>query len=166
MGARVLAFEPDPGNFALLRANVPNAAAYSYAVGDRDENAYLERWRGHSGDHRIHRNGDAPHQDAITPVPVRMIRLEPYVTLWRPRVIKIDAQGWEPQVIAGMGGQTVEALIVEYSPYHIDAAGTSPHTALDAWHERYEVSRLDDDDRSPYEMARGYTNLLLRRRDA
>ena len=167
LGARVVAFEPDPVNAALLRANVPVAVVHEVAVGDSDAHCvYLERWHDHSGDHRVHRIGEAQHQDGVEMVARQMVRLQAFVERERPRLVKVDAQGWEPRVVDGMGGANVPAVIVEHSPYHLSAAGNDPTGTLDGYFARFRVDRLDADLRSPYEITHGgYTNLLLRPRN-
>lgn len=103
-GAEVIAFEPDPRNFEILKLNCPDCILLNYAVGDSSEDLHLTySSAGNYGDTRPSNNNGS--------IKVKQTRLDDIIndTLKNPKAIKIDVQGWEPYVISG-GKKTFESL--------------------------------------------------------
>lgn len=127
---RVIAFEPDPQNYALLKRNLAlNGAtqvqAFNLAVGDAADTLRLHRY-GHdnAGRHSLL----ALH--AGETIPVQVVALNEF---WRTqqlpegpiRLMKMDIEGYE--VIALRGASEVlarcEWLLIEHSPAYLQQSG-------------------------------------------
>jgi FkbM family methyltransferase len=141
---RVLAVEPDPLNFSLLRANIErlgldwvetvNAAAWR-SSGTLE----LSRSEVNSGDHRIGADG----------LTVRAVTVDELVGDARMDVALLDTQGSERAVIEGMTGVIARSrprLQVEFWPDAIRDFGDDPCELLE-WYRSlgYEVRALGDD---------------------
>lgn len=103
LGARVLAFEPEPWNYRLLRANMAvndvDAQVETVKAGCSSENrpARMSKSAVNSGDHRVDDSGDTAI-DLLTldsELARRSITPESVGLLWT------DTQGHEPDVLAG-----------------------------------------------------------------
>ncbi|HEX5325125.1 MAG TPA: FkbM family methyltransferase, partial [Acetobacteraceae bacterium] len=124
---RVVAFEPEPGNFELLKANCilngcANVVLEARALGDRSGRAELYLAAANLGDHRLHATpGRSTRQVAV-------VRFDDYWTGDRLDFLKLDAQGGEPVILDG-GARTIEAnagrllCLMELSPGLCQAAG-------------------------------------------
>jgi FkbM family methyltransferase len=129
----VLAFEPEPGNLARLRARLRQRAPEARvevipaAVGDAPGTAYLVINELHPGDHKLGAAG----------LPVPVVRLDDILAgrTW-PAVslIKIDVQGAEMAVIRG-AAETLRrlrpALFVEVDDRQLRAMGASARELLE-----------------------------------
>jgi len=127
----VVAFEPEPGNFALLQENVAangyrNVALFRLAVSDRAGRARLYLDAGNAGDSRMYDS-----HDGRPSVDIETVRLDDHLdsTLGRLDLIKMDIQGAEPAALHGMLGllekhQGVK-LVVEFWPYGLRLAGAN-----------------------------------------
>lgn len=127
---RVLAFEPDPDNFALLQRNVAlngyaNVELFHAAVSDRAGAARLYRCADNAGDHRLFPTAGEPRPA----VDVRVVALD---DVFRDRaygvdVVKIDVQGSEGGVVDGMAGVLARSprvtVLAEFWPAGLDRAG-------------------------------------------
>ena len=92
---RVIAFEPEPKNFSLLRKtidtnNFENVIAYQMAVGSKNSKVKLLLSED-AGEHQISDNG---HID------VDCIRLDDYIK--SADFIKLDVEGYEIEILKGM----------------------------------------------------------------
>jgi FkbM family methyltransferase len=132
---RVHAFEPEERNFRWLEHTIERAklgdciVANRAAVGSHDGSIELWPNPGHHGDHRIatdHLRGSIAEPTQSVP----LVKIDTYLERcgW-PRVvfIKIDVQGFEPEVLAGLH-QTIErnprvTLAVEVMPSAIEELG-------------------------------------------
>jgi FkbM family methyltransferase len=146
---RVYAFEPDPWNCALLKENVrindlTNVEVTQAAVGREDGQAYLYRNRDYTGDHRI-----CATKETRESVAVQSTTLDAhYRKSGRPDVMKVDVQGAEGQILAGMGTLLSEAppyaILSEFWPCGLANAGTDPvqflETLRKAEYDVFEVS--------------------------
>jgi FkbM family methyltransferase len=176
---RALAFEPDPGNFRLLRINVllngveDGIECHEVALGESDGTATLSLNPENHGDHRIVAGG--PAGAGTREVPVRT--LDSFLDgLPEPCLLWLDVQGLEPEVLAGASRAIAAGwpVVMEFTPGDLDARGTlrrlsgliadSPYTRYfdldgDAM-EEFPVAQLD---RLGAELlARGtFTDLLL-----
>lgn len=112
---KVYAFEPDKINFEILKKNVEanklkNVVAINAAVGSKDEEKILYKSKENLGDHKLF--GDGKKEK------VKIIKLDSFIK--EPvDLIKIDTQGWEPEVIGG-AKKIIEKnkpiIFMEYSP--------------------------------------------------
>lgn len=132
-GGRVIAFEPDPDHCELLRRNLQlnaacNVIVRNEALGDERQTGRLFRSESNFGDHRVAAGGELR---ASIPIAInRFDRASEELRLARVDFIKIDVQGYEPRVIAGMGDSLerlgVRTVLMEFWPYGIRYAGSCP----------------------------------------
>ena len=134
-GGRVIAFEPDPANHALLLRNLlpfgDRATARRQAVAAAPGALTLHRHRDNKGKHSVFA---APDLDAG--IAVEAVTLDAALAdLGRPRVdvIKLDVEGAEPLVLAGMPETLAEyrpVLFFECAPQRWARAGFDPVAVL------------------------------------
>ena len=98
----VLAFEPAKKSFEILKKNIKenklkNVEVYEVALGSKDEKKSLYKSEENYGDNRI--NGNYELRTANREL-VNVKRLDEVVKE-NIDLIKIDVQGWEPEVIEG-----------------------------------------------------------------
>lgn len=132
----VFAFEPEPGNFALLQENVSangyrNVTLSRLAVSDRTGRARLYVDAGNAGDCRIYDS-----QDNRPSIEIETTRLDDYFASPPDRIdlIKMDIQGAESAALRGMLGLLEKhrqvKLVVEFWPYGLRLFGTDPEEFL------------------------------------
>lgn len=137
----VLAFEPAPANFKLLRCNViandveDIVRASQLALSDHSGVASLEMSDSNWGDHRIRaadvrQDLDAHGESRRTMVDVPVARLDDVllegdVDLDRLGLLWMDTQGHEGHVLAGAEAALAHgvATVLEYWPYALARAG-------------------------------------------
>jgi len=117
---RVIAFEPDPSNFALLKKNVEingfkNVELVNKAVSNQTGPARLYLSKHSAVAHRIY-----DVNDGCKSIEIEAIRLDEYFINYKGRVdfIKMDIQGAEGAAIQGMKGLLKNndlKLVMEYS---------------------------------------------------
>ncbi|MCH2135773.1 MAG: FkbM family methyltransferase [Phycisphaerales bacterium] len=135
-GGRVIAFEPDPDNRAMLEANIERngfsdvVEVVAAAVSSQTGTATLHRSAWNSGDHRLlgaprGRRGISVDVVALADVIAdRALQVD---------AIKIDVQGAEARVLQGLGQpDPLPALLMEYSPSMMVDAGDDPQGLLAA----------------------------------
>jgi FkbM family methyltransferase len=132
---RVVCFEPDPDNRRLLERNLArhelsNVEVVGAAVADHAGSITLKRSSFNTGDHRID-----PGKSARG-VEVPMVSLDAWIEEHgiEPDVIKMDVQGAEPLVIAGMQdlleGNRPLHIFLEFAPAMLRSANTDPRALL------------------------------------
>jgi FkbM family methyltransferase len=137
-GVRIFAFEPHPGNLALLQENVRRNSASSVtvvpcAVSDHPGQEELFVYGGsNTGRHSL-----LPINDGES-IKIRTVTLDQF---WSdqglgqriPRFIKIDIEGYELVALRGGPGvlKRCPAVLLEYSPKFMLAAGLAPAELLD-----------------------------------
>ena len=134
----VHAFEPNPDNRAMLEANVltnrlNNVWVHAEAICDQVGKAVLSCSSFNTGDHRL---ADMPSRTSVevdtTTVDSWCRRHEVH-----PDVIKMDVQGAEPQVIAGMQellqGERPLHVFLEFTPSLLKSAGVDPLAFLESF---------------------------------
>jgi FkbM family methyltransferase len=130
---RVLAFEAEPENFELLRRHVSgakyrNVEVFPYAVADRVGKLLLHLSPGHSNHSLV--DGYAPSKGTSE---VESISLDAFLDgrgIDDVDFVKIDVEGAEPLVLAGMRNTLARsprmAMLVEHNPVALRAGGTEP----------------------------------------
>ena len=132
---RVLAIEPDPELFSLLRENCSaNGAvvdARQVALGQSPGRMILQRLTLNSGDNHLGAAGGTAFR---RPLEVDVATLDALAPGLRPDFIKVDVQGWELKVLKGMEGTLRAAgeaqIYLEFWPAGLRRAGDSPGGAL------------------------------------
>ena len=118
---RVIALEPHPGNFELLRFNTrhcPNVTILAVAASDHDGEATLH-WSVGSSNHSLVEGYTYSAESSV----VSVRRLDTLVS--RPiDFLKVDVEGAEVAVLCG--APVVAAALVECNVTALAAAGTSP----------------------------------------
>jgi FkbM family methyltransferase len=177
---KVYAFEPEPFNLELLAETiqrrglgdriVPVAAAVGVEEGS------VELWinPAHPADHRVRTVEFSAEVRGQKTVTVPMLSLDRFVRergIAQVSFIKIDVQGFEPAVCAGMERILAEnpaaAVGIEYMPEAIRALGFDP-AELPRWFRQrgYRASSIDSGEPVPDvpELAEGgYLDLLWER---
>jgi FkbM family methyltransferase len=131
---RVIAVEPDPDNLKLLRRNLArngcaNVIVVDQALGDRTGVVNLYQ---HPTNRGMLSTADIFGLGEEAAIPVPMQRADEVFTELglTPRVAKIDVEGQEPLVIAGMGEHLPEVLQFELALSHLRCAGHDPQRFL------------------------------------
>lgn len=130
--ARIVAFEPHPDLVDVLALNVwglsPAVEIVPVALGDSNGTVVLESSPHNLGDTRVSSGGDAP---AVMLAAVT--RMDDVID-GRVDVVKIDVQGYEPEVLRGMQRIIREnpkiAMIVEFWPLALDERRLRPTSVL------------------------------------
>jgi len=131
---RVIAAEPDPDNLALLKRNLHtngchNVTVIEEALGDENKAVKLYQRQDNRGALSTADIFGVGERNAIS---IRMRRAdEVFAQFGIPRVAKIDVEGQEPLVIAGMGSQLPPVILFEFVPELLRAAGHDPKRFLD-----------------------------------
>jgi FkbM family methyltransferase len=110
--AQVLAFEPHPITFAALRSNIArnrrgNVTAVCAAVGDEAGMIAITNTPGSSTTHITSVEGS----DSIS-VPVVRLDAELRARRLKPYIVKIDVEGYELDVLKGLGTALADAVLV------------------------------------------------------
>jgi FkbM family methyltransferase len=176
---RVVAFEPEPSNFAILQGNVTafrfeNVVLERKAVTSRTIKTRLYLSPRAKGDHRSY----DPH-DGRESVEIDGVALDDYFRGFeRPiAAIKIDIQGAEMDAVLGMKALLDRSpgvlLFTEFWPEGLRTCGADPAAYIDFFVDRgFEVLNIDEKSGRLIPVARGalpaallgaYTNLLCGR---
>ncbi len=155
---RCYAFEPEPVNYGNLVRNIAEncpgsrVQTFQLALHEREEVLPFEIADGNLGDHRLHfETRLAAKQDEIGRkiINVRCARLDDLpIELQGPVFAKIDTQGAEPYVVAG-GRRTLaqaDALLIEWSPYHMARLGGDPQVVLRFLEEHFDHGAIEPTD--------------------
>lgn len=143
---RVLAFEPDPSNLAVLRHNLEsngceNVEVIPCCLGDAEGEVKLFQSFGNAGGSSLwHRNEAGGH----SLVPMRIGDEVMSEHGFRPRVAKIDVEGAEAMVLAGLKAHKPRVILFEYSTRLLKEVGSDPSAFLDALiAEGYDLASVD-----------------------
>lgn len=98
---KVISFEPGPQNLNVLRKNIAsnkikNIEVVGKAVSDKKDNLKLGLSADNFGDHQV-----AVFDKSRSVVDIESISLDSYLSSEKVSILKIDTQGWEPNVISG-----------------------------------------------------------------
>jgi FkbM family methyltransferase len=144
----VYAVEPDPANFALLERNVTHngyadrVTLVQAAAGAEPGEAALYRSADNHGDHRLFA---VPDREALR---VDVVRVDDVVA-GPADVVKVDVQGFEPAVLAGMQELLAASphltLFTELSLHALEAAGFVPGDYLAALSAAgFDIATIDE----------------------
>lgn len=134
---KVIAYEPDPDNFELLKTNVAlNALAqvqiFPYALYDKNADGELFLSGDNYGDHRIYDSSQVRPSRKIS-----LVNGDQHLRQLSERIdfLKIDTQGAEFFVVNGlrqliMDNRAHLRLMLEFCPYGIRHSGASGHDLL------------------------------------
>jgi len=135
---RVIAYEPDRANFALLEKNlllnkITNATVFAAAVSDYNGHAVLYLSPDNRGDHRLYDSGDARSRFVA-----EVVDGGAHLRTLTGRVdfIKIDTQGSELHVLKALQALILAnrrhlVMVVEFWPFGLRLAGASADELLD-----------------------------------
>lgn len=158
---KVYAFEPDPGNFAVLQKNlalnnITNVIVHNAALSDKQDTMRLYKHPFNVGDYRLYNDGDFTEY-----VDVPTIRIDDVIT-GPVHLVKIDVQGFEYFALRGgraLLEQYKPVVISEFWPRGLYNSGASPEAYLTLMQSLgYSVSRIDDENKTV--VATDYTSLL------
>lgn len=176
---RVIAFEPEPESFRFLQNTVSaneltNTLTVQAAASSENGKTRLFTSSANRGDHRMYWSDRADGS-----VEVDVLRPDDYLEsqgVVAVDIIKIDVQGFEGHVIAGLE-RTIRhsprlVMLMEFWPLGLSSAGTDPvellHRLDDFGLALYEVkahggfTRVDNRDELVNRLpGRKYTNLIL-----
>jgi FkbM family methyltransferase len=135
-GGRVVAFEPEPGNFRLLERNIArngyeNVTAVPQALSREEGVAPLGLAIDNLGDHRL-----GPTREARRTVSVEVTTLDASVAARAGRIdlLKLDVQGREPAVLDGareiLASNPSMWMLTEFWPRAIAETGDDPEAFL------------------------------------
>jgi FkbM family methyltransferase len=128
---RVLAFEPDPYNFAALRRNVARAGCTNVelrpeAVADQAGRAAFRAFRSTFSGSLVPREVDAYRAVGVETIALDDVLDDSDVA---NLVVKLDVEGVEPQALAGMTSSIGRAadlsVFAEVNPEALEAGGSS-----------------------------------------
>ncbi|HHC71765.1 MAG TPA: FkbM family methyltransferase [Thiotrichales bacterium] len=124
----VHAVEPDPDNLRLLRENVSrnrcgNVRIHDCALGVDEGSAGLYQSPTNRGNLSL-----APLHGLDAPLPVQVVRGSRLLEEagGSASVVKVDVEGYEPQVLEGLQPFRPRLILFEYHPPYIEAAGSDP----------------------------------------
>ena len=149
----VIAFEPHPENFAILRTNIhnneiKNAQLIQSAVTNFNGVSELHESAINSGDHRLVETNRISGSKVET-VTTTLDTFCEQNNITKVDVIKIDVQGSEFAVLDGMQKLLDQnkklALIIEYSPWMLRAAGAIPERLIQKLKmQGFDISVIDE----------------------
>jgi len=140
---KIYAFEPDVTNFEILVKNIKenkleNVVAVNAAVGRKSEKKILYKSKENLGDHKLFNDQflmsnvkkiqNPPVNKSTSSLKkggglktdtVKIIKLDDYLKDQKINLMKIDTQGWEPEVIEGAKNiisKNKPVMFLEYSP--------------------------------------------------
>ena len=170
---RAICFEPEPGNFSFLQANIElnglteRADLRNVALGASKGQLRLTLSSSNHGDHRISAEGE---------IAVEVVTLNEAVADCPPEkcFLHMDVQGYEPMVLKGADNLlgTTSFLLSEFWPDELQANGTWEmyRDLVSGFREIVDIETGDiaGIDDLPvfferYRKSAGWTNLLFRR---
>ena len=135
---KVIAFEPDPTNYELLKKNIEingftNVILEQKALSDNPGKMMLSLNNENTAGHHL----DFKNENSINSIEVDVLSLDDYFSYKNIKInfIKMDVEGAESNVIKGMSNilKTSKNLkmIVEYNPFAIKQLGLTPENYLE-----------------------------------
>lgn len=165
---KVISVEPDPDNFAALRAAVEanrwtNVECHDCALHNKQDSLLLLRDPCNSGNHSLADRPLSPEAGALKAVEGRC--LDEVVGERRVDFVKIDVQGWELRVLQGaqkiLTSGAPLSLLVELWPQGLQRNGSSAAEVLELL-ESFSFRLLDPADGRPFKAppVHGYQDVL------
>ena len=140
LGAKVVAFEPQPANAVLLRSNVERnhfgaaVEVHEIALGSDPGGGVLRLSVDNQGDHRVVPDGVVVAGSARDEIHVPIRRLDDVLEGRRPTVIKLDTQGSEVAILRG-GADALRSpnvvIVLEFWPYGLERCGANAQQLLE-----------------------------------
>lgn len=178
---KVVALEPDPESYSYLEKTIDansagNVKSFRVAASDAPANLPLFISKDNRGDNRLYASADKRSQVEVEARPIDELLTENNIST--VDLIKIDVQGYEPKVIAGLSKTIARSpnltILTEFWPKGITEAGGEAKMFLDDLRKLgltlYELrsdgnlSELtDDNDLIFRHQGRKYTNLVGRK---
>ena len=178
---KIIALEPDPESFKYLEQTIAangteNVQAFPVAASDSSATLPLYISADNRGDNRLYAPSESRQQVEVKAVATDALLAENKIDT--VDLIKIDVQGYEPKVIAGLRNTIARSpnltLLTEFWPKGIRDAGGDPQDFLNTLrdlgltlHELKadgELTELTDDaDLIARHQGRRYTNLVGRK---
>ena len=178
---RVIALEPDPESYKYLKETIAanavgNVQAFPIAASDVPATVPLYISHDNRGDNRLYHPGADWPEIEVEARPIDALLAENDIETLD--FIKIDVQGYEPKVIAGLRDTITRSpkltLLTEFWPKGIRDAGADPREFLKTLRElgltlhelkaNGELAELkDDNDLIARHAGRRYTNLVGRK---
>lgn len=174
---RVVAFEPDPQNFALLQKNMaglPNVTLVNAAVSDKKGSIDFYQIEDSTGCHTT-----VPTNAPAKKFSVDAIAMDDFSQSFFPDVIKMDIEGGEPSALRGMEriltGRRSLCIVMELNPEALGRSGATPAKVIASLQEKgfsaYGIlesgvrgaSIRDLDGLRLYEGKSDYANVLFER---
>jgi len=177
---KIYAFEPDSVNFEILEKNIrannlENVVAVKAAMGSFNGKIKLYKSKENLGDHKVYKNDQFPISNFRE---VKVIKLD-YFIKEPVNLIKIDTQGWEPEVIEGAKNliENYKPIIfMEYSPASYKLAKLDGSKMMeflkniykkffwiDEWLYIYKVLEKNKIDQICSTNKTGYADLLMKK---
>lgn len=151
-GGRVLAFEPDPFNAAVLRRHVDhhrlqnrlqNVLLFEMGIGDGPGNRHLRINRTNRADSRVLPAGAIVTSDAMTIPCESLDAMLARLHVDQVDLVKIDVQGFEPFVLRGMRNTLAKnpglQVVLEFFPDGLAEQGQDPRSLLAFLFETFAV---------------------------
>ena len=128
---KLLAFEPDPENFKLLRTNlilndVENFIVENYGLGDEETEMTMYKAPWNPGANRFFRERDDQETEIIKIIPLDKYFAEKNISAKDVKYIWIDTEGFEAQVLLGMKNILTEnqaPVFLEFNPQRWQETG-------------------------------------------
>jgi FkbM family methyltransferase len=177
---RVITVEPGPRNIAVIQETMrlngfENVTVAARAASDRAGQALLYLCGDNPADHRLHDPTGCRSTVTVETVSLDALAVECDVT--RADVIKIDTQGAEAAVFAGMSKllatNPAPVIVAEFWPWGLAQAGSDPRALLDhITASGFDLYEIDGDRRAVYartdleklaglDLERQHVNLLI-----
>jgi FkbM family methyltransferase len=177
---RVVAVEPGPLNVNLIRETIrlngfENVSVFAGAAGAENASATLYLCDDNPADHRVHNSGGAREKLVVPTTTIDALARTHGIA--RADVIKIDTQGSEASVFAGMAALLAATppptVVFEFWPWGLTHAGSDPRALLDQLvasgfllfeidgDRRALTPRADLDALTALNLERQHINLLL-----
>lgn len=159
--ARIHAFEPEPRNLALLRANlqqngITNVTVHAVAVAERSGAMKFFPYP----DKNMGRHSLVP-MDGLQPIDVQVVSLDDFLRAERidaraVEFVKIDVEGYELPVLQGASSLLAASplMLAEFAPKYMRRAGTDPESLLRWLQDRgFRAFECTEDGRQPMDLA-------------
>jgi len=153
-GGKVYAFEPEPGNHALLCKNInlnsySNVHAVQKAVSNKSESTLLFLSALDSGSHSLYSEAARGIQKSVEITTTSVDEFLESENWPGIDLMKIDVEGAELEVLEGMGDLVERSpelkLVVEYCPFLIRLTGAKPAELLTKLASmQFQIEIIDD----------------------